>query len=128
MLGKPAEHLLRCICSYQHLGGAGERDPFPEVWPQSCGLPTAAEAISNVSVAPFMLVRSTGGDEAETLQDPASLMGGEIGPVEPRCACDYLLGRETAPTYDDVVLVYRVRQAVQQALLDPARLELEPVS
>ena len=128
MLGKPPEHLLRGLSRYEYLRGAGERDPFTDIWRQSRGLPAAARPNSDFRLVCLLLVRSTGGDEPEAPEDAASLVRGEIGPVEARCACDYLLGRKAPPKHDNVVLLNRVRQAVLQAPLDATLLELEPVS
>ena len=128
MPGEPSEHFLRGLGSYEHLRGPGERNPFSDVRPQRFSLSAVAAPIFCFPLDRSLLARGPGRDEPETLENPASLMGGEVGPVEPRSACDYLLGRKTTSGDDDVMLVHRIRQAVLHATLDRALLELKTVS
>jgi hypothetical protein len=118
--GEPSEHFLRGPGSYEHLRWPGERNPFSDVRPQRFSLSAVAAPISCFSLDRLLLARDSGGDEPETLENPASLMGGEVGAVEPRRACDYLLGRKTTSAHDDVMLVHRIREAVLHAPLDRA--------
>jgi hypothetical protein len=53
MPGKPAEHFLRGLGGDQHLRRPGQRNPFPDVRPQSFGLPAAAGPIPCLRLAHF---------------------------------------------------------------------------
>ncbi len=73
----------------------------------------------------FLVMCGAGRDEAEPFQDPARLMRGEVGAIEPRRTRKHLFRREADTPNDYVVLTHRVWQAVEQAPLDIGVVKFE---
>lgn len=124
---QPRQHLLGCVGRNQNLEPS-LGNPLSCKGAQQFGLPAAMW-----SGAPSCLIRcpSLGASsthcEAQTAEDPASLMGGEVGTIESRNDGDDLLGRIPAPIHHDKVIRNRVRKGAGQSSADLVCLEIEPV-
>jgi hypothetical protein len=72
-------------------------------------------------------VRASSG-KPEPGQDSTGLVGREVGSIEAGRAGDDLLRRVSAPTYDNVVLLDRLRQHPFDGSLDSVGLELDAMT
>lgn len=117
------------------LGGVGRNQDVES----SLGHPLSGEGAKHVGLSATVWTHARGRfgglglgtssayGEAEAIEDAPSLMGGEVGPIEPGNETDYLLRRITAAAHHDEVIRDRVRQDVFQRPGDLIRLEIEPV-
>ena len=66
--------------------------------------------------------------EAQSAQDAAGLMGGEVGPIESGDDSDDLFRWIPTSADNDEMVCDRIRQNVRQGSIDPLCIEIESVS
>src|SRR5947208_12950248 len=114
MLREPREDLLRRVGGDEHIRWGGESYPLADVRPQRFRL--LADYRSG-TVRSGRCRAGAGGGESEALQDPARVVGREVGAIEARGARQDLLRRKTTARHHDVVPVHGVGQATADGAL-----------
>ena len=122
---QPRQHLPRAVGRDENLGRPRHRYPFANVRLQGSGLSTVVGTVAGCGLVVAIVTACSSCDEAESLQNPTRLMGGEIRSVDPGDARDDLLGRKSASTHHDVVLADRIRKQVTRDPLDTDVVENE---